>query len=237
MQDRIVPVTGCINPKNRNTHPEFVIKTGFTLWKWIFRFLQGLLSQVLLKEARQVRSYQMTCLAAFNWPYPTWSLDLLRFMAKRIWSVGGADILWWISILYIQQAQSRFLFWIHTWEYQGLFWALVVLCSLHPSCAFLPSDALITLLLFNGILLLYNYARSLTAMENIRSAVFNCFIIMTIITNEDLPEVRAKRGFYSLSSTCHHNKRSLEISPVLYFKGLCIQEFYLCILSGWLLLQ
>lgn len=59
---------------------------------------------------------------------------------------------------------------------------------------------------------------------------------MTIITNEDLPELRANRGFYSLGSTCHHNKHSLEISPVLYFKGLHIQESYLYILSGWLLL-
>lgn len=73
-------------------------------------------------------------------------------------------------------------------------------------------------------------------MENICSLAFNCFIIMAIITNEDLPELRAKRGFYSLRSTCHHNKHSLEISPVLYFKGLCIQESYLCILSGRLLL-
>lgn len=84
--------------------------------------------------------------------------------------------------------------------------------------------------------LLYNYARSLTAMENICSLAFNCFIIMTIITNEDLPELRARRGFHSLGSTCHHNKHSLEISPGLYFKGSCIQESYLCILSGWLLL-
>lgn len=73
-------------------------------------------------------------------------------------------------------------------------------------------------------------------MENICSLAFNCFIIMTIITNEDLPELRANRGFYSLGSTCHHNKPSLEISPVLYFKGLHIRESYLCILSGWLLL-
>lgn len=73
-------------------------------------------------------------------------------------------------------------------------------------------------------------------MENICSLAFNCFIITTIITNGDLPELRAKRGFYSLGSTCHHNKHSLEISPVLYFKVLHIQESYLCILSGWLLL-
>lgn len=84
--------------------------------------------------------------------------------------------------------------------------------------------------------LLYNYARSLIAMENICLLTFNCFIIPTIITNEDLPELRAKRGFYSLGSTYHHNKHSLEISPVLYFKGLRTQEPYLCILSGWLLL-
>lgn len=73
-------------------------------------------------------------------------------------------------------------------------------------------------------------------MENICSLAFNCFIIMTITTNGDLPELRASRGFYSLGSTCHHNKHSLEISPVLYFKGLHIQESYLCLLSGWLLL-
>lgn len=73
-------------------------------------------------------------------------------------------------------------------------------------------------------------------MENICSLAFNCFIIMTIITNGDLAELRASRGFYSLGSTCHHNKHSLEISPVLYFKGLHIQESYLCVLSGWLLL-
>lgn len=74
-------------------------------------------------------------------------------------------------------------------------------------------------------------------MENICALAFNCFIIVTIITKEDLPEPRANWGFYSLSSTCHHNKHSLEIFPhVLLYFTLRIKESHLCIWSRWLLL-
>lgn len=163
---------------------------------------------------------------------------LKGFKAKKIWPVGGANVfLVHQSISYIhQQAQSRFLFWVPylgTSELVLGFGCFVLLASKLCTSSKWYTNNIIAL---NGIFLLYNYPRSLTAMEDICSLAFNCFIITTIITNGGLPELRAKRGFYLLSSTCHCNKHSLEISPVLYFKVLHIQEPYLCILSGWLLL-